>query len=259
LNRILTTTALVAALAMAGRQPRCRHPHALRCERRLSAAIASAATSAVVVRILFKSPSLREAALRAAPWNHPHSNVSIRPRPRSATARWRRGRRCRRKEGDAVVALRRLACDQPIGDIGGDLLGEPLVRRAEAAAARQLEADRIERARSADLRLIGLPDSKVTLPWAPAPPPLRPRAGLLMRSKLQSRLIGAPSAPLSSMTWPSPPRCLPRHPSPRELAAAEDDGSDRLGRLDRMVRTRSEGGDVEPSLPGRARCRRNER
>src|SRR6185312_6571283 len=48
-------------------------------------------------------------------------------------------------EDDAVVALRRLARDEAVRDIGGDALRRALARIAEAAAARQLEADRVAR------------------------------------------------------------------------------------------------------------------
>src|SRR5690242_20699723 len=44
---------------------------------------------------------------------------------------------------NAVVAFRRLARDEPVGDIEGDLLGIALASVAEAAAARQFEANEV--------------------------------------------------------------------------------------------------------------------
>src|SRR5690349_18690199 len=46
-------------------------------------------------------------------------------------------------ERDPVIALRDLGTDQPVGDIGGDLLGVALGGIAKAAAARQFEPDEI--------------------------------------------------------------------------------------------------------------------
>src|SRR6266851_1560675 len=46
-------------------------------------------------------------------------------------------------ERDAIVAQRDIACVEPVGDIGGDLLGVALGRIAKAAAARQFEPGEI--------------------------------------------------------------------------------------------------------------------
>ena len=120
-----------------------------------------------------------------------------------------------RVDDHAIVAPRVLRGNKAVEHVVDDALRIARAWIADAAAPRQLEADRVARRH-------GLPSLG---PDGPAGAQRHSAgrdggragasgAGLCTRSKLHKSATGAAPAPPSSITWPSPPRSLPAPPEP---------------------------------------------
>src|SRR4051812_30995999 len=156
-------------------------------------------------------------------------------------------------QGDAVVALGRLARIEPVGDIGGDLLRVALGRVAEAAAARQFEPDEI--AAGDGLAALGSDRFSRQQRYSARRPetaavtaPRRVGDALEIAQHRDRRAVDA--AQFDDLTQPAA-LAAGAAGTLAELAAAEDDWRHRFGRLDRdRAHAGGKGGHVEPVLAG---------
>src|SRR6266851_1024003 len=155
------------------------------------------------------------------------------------------------EERDPVVALGDVAADQPVGDIGGDLLCVALGWVAKAAAARQFEPGEIAARHGlpplrAD-RLAGDQRHPAGRAHAAAVAAARRVVDALeIAQERDRRAVGA--AQLDDLAEPAAEAARPTR-ALAELAAAEHDRRYRFGGLDRdRAHPRGERGNVEPVL-----------